>query len=177
MPFGNDIFTREVLVGHRWSCHIANHLNSLGIACTPSPLEIELDLSKVARFENEKDIVLDLQPGHLEVKSRNLVFTDDPRSFPYATAFVDTVIGWDKKEPRPLAVILISQHTGHKLVIPTSTQPEWGIRRARDRVRNINESWYTVDKGHLRRFADLTDWLQTRQERHTLKECDAPVKS
>ena len=165
MSFGNDIFTREVIVGHKWSRYIASTLCNLGIPCTASPLEVELDMSKVHRFENEQDISLDKQPGHLEVKSRALVFNDDPKSFPYETAFVDTKIGWDKKNPRPLAVVLVSQKTSHKLVIPTSTQDKWGTKDAVDRVRNIHERWYTVDRSLLRPFSELVDWLTERQSR------------
>ena len=166
MPFGNDIFTREVIVGNRWSRHVAATLSSLGVPCTPSPLEIELDMSKVHRFENEMDITLDLQPGHLEVKSRALQFTSDPASFPYQTAFVDTKIGWDKKKPKPLAVILISQKTCEKVVIPTSTSDRWGTKTAIDRVRNIHECWYIVDKSLMRPFDELVEWLLDRQSRY-----------
>lgn len=169
MPFGDDIFAREVIIGHRWSNHVARCLNDLKISCTASPLEIEPDPLKRSRFENEQDVVFSLINGHLEVKSRNLVFSDDPASFPYSEAFVDTVIGWDKKDPKPLAVVLVSQITKAKIVIPTSTSPDWGMKRARDRVRNISENWYIVRRSSMKPFSELVDWLLIKQERHAAR--------
>jgi hypothetical protein len=72
-------------------------------------------------------------------------------------------MGWDRKSPKPIAVILISQITGAKLVVPVSTQHKWKKNTAYDRIRKITETSYVVNKSELRTFSDLTTWLSSKQ--------------
>lgn len=157
------VFRSEAAIGQQWSQKVASTLNNLGVNCYATPLEFATSVEDRARFENEQDVIFTSQTGCIEVKSRRLKFTDDPNSYPYDTAFVDTVLGWDKKNPKPLAVVLVSQLTAAKLVIPVSTQQQWGRVNAYDRVRHFRENWYTVNKTMLTPFSQLVEWLQNRQ--------------
>jgi hypothetical protein len=157
------VFRSEATIGQQWSQKVANELNNCGVDCYATPLEFATSIEDRARFENEQDVIFTSQTGCIEVKSRRLKFTNDPTSYPYLTAFVDTVQGWDKKSPKPLAVVLVSQITSAKLVIPVSTQSQWGRVNAYDRVRHFRENWYTVNKTALTPFPQLVEWLLDRQ--------------
>lgn len=159
----DELFYEELSAGHRWATHVANEMNERHVRCHVKPMEFRENLDDRDRFENEQDITFDIMSGCVEVKSRRLHFTHDPRSFPYGTAFVDTVAGWEKKQPKPLAVVLVSQLTKAMIVVPTSTKGKWGTKRSFDRVRNIEESWYVVNRTQLRSFDDLVAWLLARQ--------------
>jgi hypothetical protein len=166
VPWGrNDsLFRKEAEEGHKWARLVAERLSALSVPSTTSPLEFAVDEADRERFVNEQDVLLTNASGFIEVKSRRLAFTEEPSSYPFGTAFVDTATGWDKKHPKPLAVVLVSQFTSAMLVVPVSTQSTWAITRSYDRVRQISERWYTVDSDLLRPFAELVEWLKSRPQ-------------
>lgn len=158
------LFREQAAIGQSWAERVAADLNGKGVDCYATPLEFATDVQDRQRFENEQDIVFRWQTGCIEVKSRNLPFTSDPSSFPYRDALVDTVNGWVKKKPKPLAVVLISQITGEKLVVPSSTQDQWTTIVTFDRVRRHPDKWYLVDRNKLKPFSEFADWLSERQQ-------------
>lgn len=164
VPYDDRLFRHEATIGYKWSCEIAQRLNDHGVACHAPPLEFAATVEDRQRFINEQDVILEVVGGCVEVKSRRLSFTDQPESFPYPTAFVDTCTGWDLKTPKPRAIVIVSQITGDALVIPGSTQSEWTVSASFDRVRRIHERWYCVERASLRPFKELADWLLQRQE-------------
>lgn len=156
----DDVFRREAVIGHGWSERVAAALNSVGVKCHTEPLEFAKDVADRARFGNEQDVILDLLPGCIEVKSRaGLRFTADPASYPYDTAFVDTVHGWHKKNPTPHAVVLVSRPTGHFLVVGAGSQKHWTKEVRFDRQRQITDTFYMAHKQYLRTFDLLVDFL------------------
>ena len=163
-PWGeNDaLFRSEATEGHKWATFVADQLSTSGVPSTATPLEFAADVADRDRFVNEQDVTFVHQSGFIEVKSRRLTFSGDPKSYPYRTAFVDTVTGWDKKQPKPLAVVLVSQVTSALLVIPVSTSPKWKAVSSFDRVRQINERWYTVESSLLRPFSSFVEWMDRR---------------
>lgn len=159
MPY-DEVFRREAVIGHSWAEKVAAALNNRGIKCHATPLEFAKDASDRARFANEQDVVLDLLPGCIEVKSRKTVtFTGDPESYPYPTAFVDTVHGWEKKDPVPHAVVLVSRANGHFLVIGAGSKPHWTQETHYDWQRQITDTFYMVKKQYLRPFDHLIQHL------------------
>jgi len=106
----------EIKVAYRLMLeHIPVHL--------PDPDEV----SDFIRFQ--KDIIVgDKRKAVLEVKSRAFKFTS-PYDYPYSTVFTDTVSGWDAKQVRPAAVVIVSQETGGLIVVPSKTYPDWQVRR------------------------------------------------
>lgn len=161
------IFREQAAIGQSWSERVAADLRNANIDCYATPLEFAASVEDRQRFENEQDIVFRWQTGCIEVKSRNLSFTTEPSSFPYKEALVDTVSGWIKKNPTPLAVVLISQITGEKLVIPSSTAPYWGTIVTFDRVRRHSDKWFLVDRNRLATFDSFVQWLAIRQAQHS----------
>jgi len=118
-----------------------------------------------SEFYDEKDLTFTLMPGYLEVKSQSRHFTDDPQSWPLPSTIVDTVLGWERKDPRPLATVLVSIHTGGAIVIPSSTEHLWKKQVKYDTQRKINDTFFIAHKSLLRPFHELADWLVERQNR------------
>lgn len=150
--------------GHTYNEYVAEILQSFGIRCSVPQLEIAKSQNDIARFtKNEKDIILD--GGEcLEVKSRNLYFTDDPQSFPYNDLLVDTVSGYDAKETKPLAYIFVSQKTKRMFALPTYTSNSWTVQKKFDHERKHEDRFYlaTVDK--CRPFSALITHLKNSGE-------------
>jgi len=161
----NDtLFKKELETGNHWSNHVASVLNENQIPCYATKMVFRDSIEEISDFsKNDKDIVLTNPTGHIEVKSRNLKFDVTPESYPYETAFVDTLDGWNKKAEKPLAVVLVSQRTSELLVIPTTSEPYWGQETKYDNVRGIYDTWLTVHKTHLRPLSDLLDHLRRFQ--------------
>lgn len=165
MEWGNnqELFFSELEIGHSWAEYVAAKLNENQVSCYATEMRKALTKEEIKEFRNEKDVVLTGMAGCIEVKSRRLRFSDSPSSFPMDSAFVDTVSGWGFKDPRPLAVCIVSQFTGSILVVPVSTQSQWGRVYKFDRVRKINDTWFTCPKSLLKPFSELVSWLRARQ--------------
>lgn len=157
--YSNELFRSEAINGHKYARYVAERLQKCQIDCVVPDLTFADTKDDIANYRNEQDVILTSRTGCIEVKSRRLIFRNDPASYPHRTAFVDTVSGWDSKDPKPLAVVLVSQQTRGLLVIPVSTQDSWTKVRSFDRVRSINETWYQVDRNFLRTFNELVEWL------------------
>lgn len=169
----NDaLFHQELVTGHQWSTRVGERLRAelpagCGYEVTVTPMEWRESLADVARFRSEKDIVV-ARPGGpecvVEVKSRDLHFTDDPRSYPEAfpTAIVDTVDGWESKVHRDqvVAVVLVSQKTAGMLVVPVrTTRRSWVTESRWDKKRKHWAVNYEVHRRRLATMADLVTYL------------------
>lgn len=95
----------------------------------------------------------------LEVKSRPVYFAD-ARGYPYPTALIDTVNGWEQKRIEPRAVLLVSRTARRILVVPTSTKPRWQVATRRDGVRGTLDRVYEIDRRLLQSFAWLVNKLR-----------------
>jgi hypothetical protein len=160
----DELFFAELAKGNKWAQFVSDFMSSNEIPAYTPKGRIRENISEIEEFSvNEKDIMFENMDGHLEVKSRNLSFGRTMEDYPYETAFVDTLDGWNRKAEKPLAVILVSQKTSEMLVIPVSTKDSWGTESKYDTVRGIHETWITVHKTHLRPVEELISWLKTRQ--------------
>ena len=95
----------------------------------------------------------------LEVKSRPVYF-GDAASYPYPTALIDTVDGWEAKRIEPRAVLLVSRTARRILVVPTATKPRWQVAQRRDGVRGTWDRVYEIDRRLLQSFAWLVNKLR-----------------
>lgn len=159
----NDaLFHQELTTGHLWSTRVGERLRAeipaeCGYEVTVTPMEWRESLADVARFRSEKDIVVARSGGPecvVEVKSRDLHFTDNPSSYPdhFPTAIVDTVDGWESKVHRDqvVAVVLVSQQTAGMLVVPVrTTRRSWSTQRQWDKKRKHWALNYEVSRRRL----------------------------
>jgi hypothetical protein len=170
LGYTQELFVQELKIGHKWSEYVAAILNNAEIKCEATPMKIAQTEEERLSFATEKDVVFLDMPGHIEVKSRRLNFSDEPSSYPKDTAFVDTEYGWNLKNPLPLAVVLVSQNTGSLLVIPVSSSHTWTTTRKFDNVRKIKDTFLLVDKLHIKPWSEFLEWLHVRQEKYIEKK-------
>jgi len=162
--FENEaLFFEQLEIGHSWSQYVAKILNQHDVPCHATQMEKRKNIYDRHRFQNEQDVVLHKVNGWLEVKANTHEFDWDPSSFPYSRPFVDTQAGWRRKNPKPLAVCLVSQQTGAIIVIPASTESSWRPVVKYDHVRKIEDTFLTVHRDQIRPFSDLVHYLKTRQ--------------
>lgn len=148
----NDELARaQFEVGWRWQRYVGDFFAAHDLPVELPPLKIRQSVDQIDEFADEWD--LKVAGERIEVKSRDLIFSSNPRSFPHPTALVDTVSGYDAHEKKPRAYIFVSQKTGSLLATPSS-QKEcdafWSKTVKSDRVRNINgEVFYETPRSRL----------------------------
>ena len=152
----DDLFIRELREGHRWQLHVANRLGDVGLKCYVPQLEVRDDISDAERFINSKDVVC--MGAVLEIKSRRLSFRS-PDTFPYSTVFVDTVSGWEAKDPKPYAYVCVSTISGAIIYTDGRSKDLWEAINKRDRVRDIEETFYSCPIEYWQPFESLVEEL------------------
>lgn len=155
------LFESELKKGHSYQVKVAQVLIDAGIEVITSEIKpVEYTRNKSYNYPEDQDILI--PPDFvIEVKSRNLFFVS-PYTFPFETAIMDTVRGWDQKEPEPRAVVLMSQKTGTMLCANVrESKHAWEKKKIFDTVRQIEDTTYLVPKKYLRPFGELVDWLKT----------------
>jgi hypothetical protein len=159
----DELFERELAAGHHYAELVAKRLRDDGLVVEVTPMAWRSTIEERAAFANEFDLrVGTKRPAVIDVKSRRERFTA-PGDFPYETAFVDTVSGWNAKATKPLAIIMVSQITEAMAVIPVSTESTWTTREVYDRTRKIRDRFYEVRRERLRPLSDLVEWLRARE--------------
>lgn len=147
--------------GHTFNELVAQRLRDAGIGCTVPELELvtlDADIRRMTRLE--KDIILD-NGLVLEVKSRNLGFSEDPSVFWQSNIYVDTVSGYEAKEVKPYAYVMVSQKSGNMLIVHSNTAKHWFKHTTQDPYRKITETFYKVDKMCLTTWDSLIDELKS----------------
>lgn len=155
-------FVRELGVGHRWAQVVAKHLQQRRLSVEVTPMELREHVDERHLFADEIDLTVGNARRRVDVKSRDLAFTG-PHDYPYPTAFVDTVSGWEKKKHKPCAIVLISQRTNGLAVIRRSTRMAWSQEEHFDRRRKINDMFFMVPREHLASFDEFVDWLRANE--------------
>lgn len=146
--------------GHTFNEMVAQRLRDAGIGCTVPELELVTSNKDIARLtKEEKDIILD-NGLILEVKSRNLGFSEDPKLFWQKDIYVDTVSGYEAKEIKPYAYVMVSQKSGNMLVVHSSTKDKWFKKTVTDPYRKVTDSFYKIEKQHLTTWTSLINELK-----------------
>ena len=153
-------YHKAMTEGHSFNEMVAERLKAEGIGCTVPELELVNTKSEIKRMtENEKDIILD-NGLVLEVKSRNLGFSEDPLLFWQKDTYVDTVSGYEAKITKPYAYVMVSQKSGNMLVVHSNTKEKWFKKTVTDPYRKITDSFYKIERQHLTSWSSLVDDLK-----------------
>lgn len=155
----DEIFRREATIGQKYAELVAARLRCHNINATATELTFAETEEQIKDYADEQDVVLD-DGRCVEVKSRSLEFYDDPKSFPYSTAFVDTVGGWKKKINKPVAVVFVSRVTDQMLVVMGCTDHEWGAIKKFDRIRKHYDNFHTVKKSGIISFREAAEIIK-----------------
>ena len=154
-----EFFKQQLLTGDYWAEQVAKAIREAGKYAVASPTEFAETEAEREHFKVfDKDITLS-DNRVLEVKSRDLSFTADPASFPYETAFMDTVEGWAAKDVTPVAVAVVSQKTGAVLVAPVSKFDQWTKSTTFDRKRGFEVHLWNCPRTLLKTFREFVEWL------------------
>jgi len=164
--FTNDeLFRRELEEGYERAEEVAAALRDRGFRVDVTPLEWRRTIEDRHEFRDEFDLKVGTRrPCRIDVKSRRLEFSG-PADYPYRTALVDTVPGWESKARKPVAIVLVSQFSGGLAVVRASTRSKWTVRSRFDTVRQIKDDFYEVDRRLLASFNELVAWLERRERR------------
>ncbi len=153
-PASFDLFKRELEQGHSWQSFPAMFFRLHGFDVEIPDLTITGPGLNYTHIKTS-DIYVDGYP--FEVKSLNKDFRD------YQRPFVDTVSGWDAKDPKPQGVIFVVRPHGMMAWTPTWLSHTWTVQTATDRVRGFEESFYTVDVSNIWNLSNLVDALRRKR--------------
>ena len=180
----DDLFFKECREGQRWQEFVGRYLNAKGVQVHVEELSfrdnpnvshysdheasrwsLAREKMKIARKEyvNTKDILV-LPSAILEVKSRNLSFTS-PKDFPFNTVIIDTVSGYEQKNPKPRLYISVSRNTGCIIATSGVSSDKWSKRKIYDKVRNIWEINYECAIKNWRHIDDYIPAMKRYQEK------------
>ena len=148
--------------GHSYNEMVAQRLQGEKIWCEVPELELVSTKEEIQRMtENEKDIILD-NGLILEVKSRNLGFSEDPALFWQKDIYVDTVSGYEAKKVKPYAYVMVSQKSGNMLVVHSNTKDKWFKKTVTDPYRKVTDVFYKIERQHLTTWASLVEDLKAK---------------
>lgn len=153
----DSAFREQLLRGRKTEERVAFDLLMEGFTVGLGRCEFRATFDDRHDFSDEKDIVV--APGHvLEVKSRGIAFTS-AEDYPYDTAFVCATRRWKARQRKPCAVILHSEKTGERLIVPASTRSHWKATNFYDSARGFNEEAFEITRDRLRPWSDLLEHL------------------
>ena len=155
----DELFFRQLEIGHKAAGIVAARLRQVGAQAEVCPMVKRGPLEDSSRFRNECDLIVNGSAVDVKSSSKRFSGRDD---FPFRTAMVDTVSGWNAKRHKPVAVILFSQPLGGMCVVPVSTQPFWERHVRFDRVRQIEEEFYEIPVKMLATVDQFIAWLGSR---------------
>lgn len=166
-----ELFIDQMRTGYKVQTNVAFRLLLEGLTVQVPPFSIINDVKKYKLYKDDKDITVGASKQvFLECKSRGkrISFTS-PKDFPYKDMIVSTVSSFDSMTDKPFAMLSVCTHPdkGTGSVIWTKPEPEKWIKiKARDRVRNIYDTFYHCPKELFRPWEELieelkevTDWV------------------
>jgi len=162
----NAGFQARLEEGKRYESYVCEYLKDHGIDAV-CPEDTSQTIQEFTR--TNQDVLLG-DGKVLEVKSRRstCVFTG-PEDFPYDTVFVDTTRGWERKDVKPFAYVIVSQDTGAMVWIDGSTRDQWGEEKIYDKYLGYPSRTLTADKGLLKPIDELVEILTPPKRRNRRK--------
>lgn len=156
----DELFKKELLAGHAWQELPATFFKLHGFEVQTPELKIRESITEASKWLDSTDLIV--EGFKLEVKSRNEIFTS-AQSFPYETALVDTVSGYDGKIEKPLAYIMISRPTGSMLCLKAESSQGWTVQKKFDHVRKIEDQFYLCDRKLLQPINVLVSFIKAKK--------------
>ena len=164
MDDNNPQFSFEARRGHFWENAVADFFRFHGIEVSQGKQGVRDHVWNRGQYANTLDMIANVK--RVEVKSRGVVFYGEPGVFPHEFPNVDTVRGFDAKDPKPDFYVNISQET-HAMnwLDVRATRAEWTVEGSRDTDRGINHNlFYRVHRHHLQPIHKLVHRLKMARE-------------
>lgn len=148
----------RVKEGLQWEDWLADLLRDEGFDnIITGSREIGETFTDRQQYFGEPDIVIN-DWLHIEVKARDLRFTT-PETFPFNTIWIEDPTGWDRKEPKPLYIAVISKPT--KIVLGLRVRGDWrNIGGCRDTTRGITHRNVVATKSELIPFVEMVEGIR-----------------
>lgn len=156
----DELFFSELKTGHSWQSLPALFLTLQGFKVEMPNLTIRENIREADKYKNSADLIINGKI--IECKSRNETFTNI-NDFPYETIIVDTVSGYEAKEQKPTAYIMVSKSTGSMLCLPSLSSSKWIKKSIKDQIRKILDEFYMADKKLLLTMDKLVKHLKKTQ--------------
>ena len=157
-------YVKSMTEGHKYGEIVADRLRLNGIRCTVPELYIVQSPEEIPHMTaTEKDIILDDSGDCLEVKSRNIHFTelDD---FPWGNIIVDTVSGYEAKLQTPYAYVMVSKETNGMFGLLSSTKDKWKTKQLHDKWRGHDDNFYLVSTKHCIPWEELVVFIKNLED-------------
>lgn len=159
----DSLFRAELARGHCWEAWVCGFLRLRGLPADVPEQRCRPDVTERADYRDGGDLVCG---GHtIEVKARRVAFTS-PLDFPHREVIVDTANKWKAKNPRPSALICVSELTGAMICIgphEISQSEQWRTVERFDRVRKIHDQFLMLHREKWRPVSALVAWLNSDQ--------------
>lgn len=160
----NDgLFRSEIAAGHKWERKVCDYLNYKGFPAKLNAQQVRPDVSQREEYTDSGDITC---YGHvIEVKSRRVRFTC-VNDLPYDQMIVEAVYRWNNKEPKPSAVICVSQLTRGMVAIGPSEiarWAQWESVKMYDRIKRGRYDYYVLPRNRWHDIERLLIWLQAQE--------------
>lgn len=164
--FSKEELKARFLVGKQWEEYVCEKLVEEDI---PAEMTCEgwIEGANVRQLtEEDQDIVIptDGEPIVIEVKSRHgkTQFGWEPESYPYDTAIVETLPGWNAKKVKPDYYVLVSADSGAILVADENDHEHWLEGLFYDSYERKRNRCLVVPIEHLKTWDWFIDDLKRR---------------
>ena len=157
----NDaLFRSELAAGHAWEQWVCRFLQLNDLPAVLQPQRVRPHVSERRAYADSGDLMC---CGHvLDIKAVRMRFTSTS-DLPYASLIVDSAAKWERKNPRPSAVIIVSRSTGAMICIGPSeiaNDKQWREVKYRDKVRRIDEKFKVLPRERWHDISRLVAWLK-----------------
>lgn len=159
------LFIRLLREGYDYECIVAERFRGYGLTVDHPPLTIRKDVGDIYKWAQSRDMIV--AGKKIEVKSRKYHFSSH-RDFQFPDVYVESAEGYDVKEIKPFAYVIISKFTKQTFVFGGGNPDLWNKRVAWDGVRKINQLSYACPMNRCSGFQDLIEILLYEEKRcHT----------
>ena len=149
-------FLKHLDQSHEAVWRVANWINKKGYFVTVPPTTKGETHQEWEEHADNGDLLISKtlggQPRRVEVKRLGINFTG-PKDWPYKNFIVCAAHAWDRANPEPYAVVVLSNDMKHGGTIRAITKDKWYIEKKKDsRYINHTQDFYVIDLDHV-------DWI------------------
>lgn len=158
MPDPDRLFDERLKRGWDAQKRLAERWRSKGFDCTLPPLRKRPRYEDRWKYQDGGDLFL--EGLVIEVKARGMSFCGISERFPYPTATLSYLRVWKRIDPKPAAIVIMSEGDPDGILIATlGTFPRWRIETIRDPWKKSSEEIYTIPRELLLSEDDFLELL------------------
>jgi hypothetical protein len=121
---------------------VAKYLRTQKVMVHLEPTRLRPSAAERAGWSDEGDI---WALAKYEVKHRPKLHFTSRHDYPYDTVFIDSVAGFERKNPPPFCYWIVNAEETHALVVYLSSFPRWKRRITYNKVHGREQMVYEAD--------------------------------